>query len=84
MHPSIAFGVLVANSPTCDVASTYWTGILCSRAWVRMYIAQSVEALDGLVRLSSLRLCNYITDQFSRIELTRGRKPVEINSGLSG
>ena len=31
---------LVANSPTCDVAITYWTGILCSRAWVRMYIAR--------------------------------------------
>ena len=27
MHPSIAFGALVANSTTCDVASTYWTGI---------------------------------------------------------
>ena len=37
----------------------------------------------GLVRLSSLRLCNHITDQFSRIELTRGRKAVEMNSGLS-
>ena len=40
VHPSIAFGALVANSPTCDVASTYWTGILCSRAWDRMYIAR--------------------------------------------
>ena len=38
----------------------------------------------GLVRLSSLRLCNHVTDQFSRFELTRGRKPVEMNSGLSG
>ena len=40
MHPSRAFGTLVANSMTCDVASTYWTGILCSMAWVRMYIAR--------------------------------------------
>ena len=38
----------------------------------------------GLVQLSSLRLCNHVTDQFSRFELTRGRKPVEMNSGLSG
>ena len=45
MHPSIAFGALVA----CDVASTYWTGILCSRAWVWMYIARtSVGGLDGV------------------------------------
>ena len=38
----------------------------------------------GLVRLSSLRLCNHVTDQFSRFELARRRKPVEMNSGLSG
>ena len=36
----VAFGALVANSSTCDVASTYWTEILCSRARVRMYIAR--------------------------------------------
>ena len=30
MHPSREFGALVTNSTTCDVASTYWTGILCS------------------------------------------------------
>ena len=48
MHPSIAFGALVANSPTCDVASTYWTGILCSRAWDSdVHRPTSVGALDG-------------------------------------
>ena len=40
MHPSRASGALVAHSSTCDVASTYWTRILCSRAWVRMYMAR--------------------------------------------
>ena len=38
----------------------------------------------GQVQLSSLRICNHVTDQFSHFELTRGRKPVEMNSGLSG
>ena len=31
-----------------------------------------------------LWLCIHVTDQFSRFERTRGRKPVELNSGLSG
>ena len=29
MHPSRAFGALVANSTTCDIASTYWTVLNC-------------------------------------------------------
>ena len=36
----------------------------------------------GLIRMSSLRLCNHVTVQFSRFELTPHRKPVEMNSGL--
>ena len=48
MHQSIAFGALVANSTTCDIASTYWTGILCSRAWGSdVHRLTSVGALDG-------------------------------------
>ena len=43
MHPSIAFGALVANSTTCDFASSYWTGILCSD----VHRPTSVGALDG-------------------------------------
>ena len=38
----------------------------------------------GLVRLSSSRFCNHVTDQFSRFEQTQDRKPVEMNSGMSG
>ena len=64
-----ASGALVAHSATCDVASIYWTGILCNKAWVQMYI---------------VRFCDHVTDQFSHFELTRGRKPVEMNSVLSG
>ena len=36
------------------------------------------------VPLSSLLLRNHVADQFSRFELTRGRKHVEMNSRLSG
>ena len=76
MHPSRASGTVVAHSSTCDIASTYWTGVLCSSAWVRMYIARHLwELWVGLVRLLPLRLCNHITDQFSCFELTRGRNP---------
>ena len=32
-----------------------------------------------LVQLLSLRLCNHITDQYSRFELTRDRNPIEMN-----
>ena len=32
--------VHLAHSSTCDVASIYRTGLLCIRAWVRMYIAR--------------------------------------------
>ena len=42
---------VVANSSTYDVAITYGTGVICSRAWVRMYIARHlysiVEAIVG-------------------------------------
>ena len=40
VHSSSAYVALVAHSSTCDVASTYGTGVLCSMAWVRMYIAR--------------------------------------------
>ena len=40
VHPSRASGALVAHSSTCDVVNTYWTGVLCSRAWVRIYITR--------------------------------------------
>ena len=74
-HPHGAF---VAHS-TCYVTSTYWTGVLCSRAWVRMY-----SRFDICRSFWWIWICNYVTDQFSRFELTRGRKSVEMNSGLSG
>ena len=48
MHPSIAFGALVANSTTCDVASTYWTGIpLWQGLGSDVHRPTSVGALDG-------------------------------------
>ena len=38
----------------------------------------------GQIWVSLHRLCNHVADQFSRFEPTRGRKPVEMYSGLSG
>ena len=38
-HPYRASVALVAHPSTCDIASTYGTGVLYSRAWVRMDIA---------------------------------------------
>ena len=40
VHPSRAYVALVAHFSTCDVASTYGTGVLCRSALVRMYIAR--------------------------------------------
>ena len=40
VHPSRAYVAPVAYSSTCEVAGTYGTGVLCSRAWVRMDVAR--------------------------------------------
>ena len=34
---------LIAHFSTGDVASTNGTGIRCSRAWIRMYVARHLE-----------------------------------------
>ena len=41
-HPEHLFA-LIAHSSAGDVASTSGTGILCSRAWIRMYVARLLE-----------------------------------------
>ena len=70
MHPSRAFGALLANSTACDVASTYWTGILCSRPGSDVHRPTSIGALDGFGPVVVVAVCNHITDQFGCIKLT--------------
>ena len=43
VHPSRSFVALVTHSSTGDVVSTNGTGVLCSRAWIRMYVARHLE-----------------------------------------
>ena len=85
MHPSRTSGAPVDYSLTSDVSGTYMLGILGSRPLIRMYVArhQKEEELDT-VWLSTLQFCGRIEDQFSQCELTRGRKPAEMNSRLTG
>ena len=40
VHPSRTYVALIAHSSTGDAASTNGIGILCSRAWIRMYVAR--------------------------------------------
>ena len=84
MHPSKIYVARVAYSLTSDVSGTYRTGVLGSRAWIWMYVARHLKEQElGSVRSSS-RLCDRKEDNFSRYEMTRGRKPAETNSRLSG
>ena len=70
---------------TSDVPGIYRAGILCSRPWIRMYVARHQKEQElGTARSSTLRLCSRIEDNFSRCELTRGRKPAYTISRLSG
>ena len=55
MHPSRAYVALVTHSSTGDVVSTNETGVLCSRAWIQMYVARHLEEVYGLVRSGRLR-----------------------------
>ena len=43
VHPSRTSVALIAHSSTGDVASTNGTGVLCSRAWIRMHVARHLE-----------------------------------------
>ena len=43
VHPFRTSVALIAHSSTGDVASTNGTGILCTRAWIRMYVARHLE-----------------------------------------
>ena len=82
MHPSRTSGTPVAYSSTGDVSGTYRARILGSRPWIRMYAAPHQKEQElGTVRSSTYRLCGRIEDQFSRCELTGGRKPAETNIG---
>ena len=40
MHPFRTSGAPVAYSSTGDISVTYRAGILCSRPWIRMYVAR--------------------------------------------
>ena len=85
MHPSSTSGAPVAYSSTSDVSGTYWAGILGGRPWIRMYVARHQKEQElCAVRSSTWRICGRVKDQFSCCELTRGRKPAETNSILSG
>ena len=85
MHPSRVYVALVTNSSTGDVVSRNGTGVLCSRVWIRMYVARHLEEeVYVMVWSSSQRLCGHDGDQFSLCELTRGKTPAEMNSRLSG
>ena len=54
VHPSRTSVALIAHSSTGDVASTNGTGILCSRAWIRMYVARHLEEHEWCSARSSL------------------------------
>ena len=85
MHPSSISGAPVAYSSTGDVSGTYLAGILGGMPWIRMYVARHQKEQElCAVRSSALQLCGRVKDQFNRCELTRGRKPAETNSRLSG
>ena len=43
VHPSRTYVALIAHSSTGDVASTNGTVVLCSRAWIWMYVTRHLE-----------------------------------------
>ena len=43
VHPSRSSVALIDRSSTGDVVTTNGTGVLCSRAWIWMYVAQHLK-----------------------------------------
>ena len=64
MHPSRTSVALIAHSSTGDDASTNGTGILCGRAWIRMYVADNWRSKNS-VRSGRLRSGFVITGRIS-------------------
>ena len=80
VYPSRASVALISHSSIGNVVeSTNGTGVFGSRAWIRIFIARHLDEQE----LVLTRLFGRDEDQFNCCELTRGRKPAEMNSRLS-
>ena len=71
---------LVAHSSAWDDVGTNMTGAFGSRALVRMNVAPSPEEQEFIRRS---RIVVILRIRFICFNLSRGRKPVEVNSGRS-